>query len=55
MFNLFKKDPKQAANNTETAKSEQFKDAADTNSAPTTEKKKVHGEDGVCCGSCGGE
>mgnify|MGYP000262367312 CR=1 FL=1 len=26
----------------------------DAKQAPE-EKKKVHGEDGVCCGSCGGE
>lgn len=26
----------------------------DTNET-AEEKKKVHGEDGVCCGSCGGE
>lgn len=54
MFNFFKKNTEQASNK-ETPQPEQFTNADNADSAVKTEKKKVHGQDGVCCGSCGGE
>ena len=54
MFNLFKKKTEQTSSDTAATPS-QFKNAADNNSVIEPEKKKTHGQDGVCCGSCGGE
>ncbi len=54
MFNIFKKSTEQTSNEEASSKPDQFKSAVDANT-PIPEKKKVHGEDGVCCGSCGGE
>ena len=54
MFNFFKstKTPK----NSETSKESNLYENAGTDSQQQEgEKKKVHGQDGVCCGSCGGE
>ncbi len=54
MFNFLKKNTEQASSK-ETTIPEQFTNAANAESAEETEKRKVHGQDGVCCGSCGGE
>ncbi len=59
MFNIFK-------TNSEKTNSEKNNNSANThrdsvlqeakNNAPAKEEnKKVHGEDGVCCGGCGGQ
>lgn len=50
MFNLFKN----AAENTETAE-EKSAAVNPENAEQQAEKKPVHGEDGVCCGGCGGQ
>jgi CCGSCS motif protein len=57
MFN-FKKTKEQAtAKETTQAieKSYLFDDAASKINQEGEENKKVHGQDGVCCGSCGGD
>lgn len=65
MFNLVKKNNEQQATNAATAQSAQSSKAENvgnekstmdsTNPNRESEKKKVHGQDGLCCGSCGGE
>lgn len=62
MFNLFKKANNNTTQNaaataeyTEQQSAQQY-DNADTASQELKESKpKVHGEDGVCCGGCGGQ
>lgn len=52
MFNFIKKADKEQTS--ENSLSSQKNNAVDEYT-PAQEPKKVHGEDGVCCGSCGGE
>jgi CCGSCS motif protein len=54
MFNIFKTNKAQA-NDDVSAQSTEFENAVKSNSSKGQENKKVHGEDGVCCGGCGGE
>lgn len=54
MFNIFKANKAQT-NDDVSAHSNEFESAVKSNSKEEGEKKKVHGEDGVCCGGCGGE
>ena len=50
MFNLFKN-----AAETNKAAEEKTNAVAAKNNQQQAEKKPVHGEDGVCCGGCGGQ
>lgn len=54
MLNIFKKNTEQVTSN-ETVQSGEQENIGNENLANENEKKKVHGQDGVCCGSCGGE
>mgnify|MGYP000754099562 CR=1 FL=1 len=52
MFKFFKKaNEEQTIENSVPSKKSNAVDVY----TPDLEQKKVHGEDGVCCGSCGGE
>ena len=52
MFNFFNKEEQEQV--TENSTPSPQNNGVDQYS-PETDKKKVHGEDGVCCGSCGGQ
>ncbi|TWX72032.1 CCGSCS motif protein [Colwellia demingiae] len=54
MFNIFKTN-KEQTNDDVSAQSNELESAVKNNSNEEGENKKVHGEDGVCCGGCGGE
>ena len=54
MLNIFKKNNEQPTHN-EAVQSGEQKNIANENSTNESEKKNIHGQDGVCCGSCGGE
>jgi CCGSCS motif protein len=54
MFNIFKKNNQQATSEV-AKKSDQLDNAVDEQSNIESEKEKIHGKDGVCCGGCGGE
>ncbi|PKH88083.1 MULTISPECIES: CCGSCS motif protein [Colwellia] len=54
MFNIFKTNKAQTNDNV-SAQSNEHDNAVKNNSTEEEENKKVHGEDGVCCGGCGGE
>ena len=54
MFNIFNKNKEQSTDEV-TAQSNEFENAVKGNSNEESENKKIHGQDGVCCGSCGGE
>jgi CCGSCS motif protein len=54
MFNIFKTNKAQT-NDDVSAQSNELENAVKNNSKQKGEKKKIHGEDGVCCGGCGGK
>jgi CCGSCS motif protein len=54
MFNIFKKNNEQAKNDA-TLQSTNLENMSSENSNVESENKKVHGQEGVCCRSCGGE
>jgi CCGSCS motif protein len=55
MFKFFKEATKESNNDETEVDLEHAKNAGVDNSEVQAESKKVHGEDGVCCGGCGGE
>ena len=60
MFNWFKnsntslQSTEQEVTNWEAGEHQSYVNAAETQ-ASSVKKKPVHGEDGVCCGGCGGQ
>lgn len=54
MFNIFKKSKKEQANDDVAVVSNRPENAVEENQQVEA-PRKVHGEDGVCCGSCGGQ
>lgn len=54
MFKLFKKDAEKT-NHSAVVKEKTEMKKTHNNVDAGEEKKKVHGEDGVCCGGCGGQ
>ena len=54
MFNIFK-NTSEKTNNTASTHRDSVLQEAKNNDSASEENKKVHGEDGVCCGGCGGQ
>ncbi|WP_281561439.1 CCGSCS motif protein [Thalassomonas sp. RHCl1] len=54
MFNIFKKSKKEQASDDMAVVSNQAENTVEEN-LEAEEPRKVHGENGVCCGSCGGQ
>ena len=55
MLNIFKKSQQEALTEQEHALSNQIDPVIDEVIDAEPDTKKVHGQDGVCCGGCGGE
>ena len=54
MFNIFKKSKKEQANGDMELVSKQAENTVEEGQE-AEEPRKVHGENGVCCGGCGGQ